>query len=102
MRQKHRQLFQTWVPKALNTWSSDQKPCLAVSSFTIKLVGLIAKEEVDFQYWKLEDVYNKLCTVFRLREKDLPVSVKMAYTSMLCNIIEHPSGRKWVNESGKN
>lgn len=71
-----------------------------MTSFTIKLVGLIAQEDEAFQQWKGKDVFNQLCTIFRLREKDLPASVKMAYTSMLCHIIKHPAGRQWVKESG--
>lgn len=100
LRQNHRQLFLTWIPKALDTWCLDQKPCQAVVSFTIKLVGLIAQDEEDFKCWYRDDVYNKLCNVFRLRESDLSASIKMAYTSMLCNLIQHSSGRQWVNESG--
>ncbi|XP_033214963.1 uncharacterized protein LOC117171612 [Belonocnema kinseyi] len=100
LRQNHRQLFQAWVPKALDTWSSNQIPCQAVTSFTIKLVGLIAQEDLAFVQWEGKDVFNKLCAIFCLREKDLPASVKMAYTSMLCHIIKHPAGRQWIKESG--
>ncbi|XP_051174019.1 uncharacterized protein LOC127289847 [Leptopilina boulardi] len=100
LRQNHRQLFLSWIPKALTIWNLDQKPCQAVISFTIKLVGLIAQDEESFKIWYCDDVYNKLCNVFRLRENDLSASIKMAYTSMLCNLIQHSSGRQWVNESG--
>ncbi|KZC11785.1 PREDICTED: uncharacterized protein LOC107189986 [Dufourea novaeangliae] len=96
---EHCVLFQKWVLKALNLWSSDDKPSQPIIIFTLKLVGIISRNELWFHYWQSEDVYNKLCNIFKLREDNLSSSVKMAYTTMLSDLIQHRSGRQWVIES---
>lgn len=87
--------------EALETWSNGEKPCQAVSVFTLKLVGIISRDENDFDDLSSQDVFNKLFIIFGLKKDDLPASMKMAYTSLLVDIISHKTGRKWVINSGK-
>lgn len=94
------ELFQKWVLKATDTWSRENVPTQPIIIFTLKLVGIASRNELLFNYWQYQDVYNKLCNIFNLRKDDLPVSVKMAYTTMLSNLIKHRSGRQWITESG--
>lgn len=93
-------ILQKWVVEALGTWTTGRKPCQAVVTFTLKLVGLIGSNEFDFLYWYREDIFKKLSTVFALREDNLQASVKMAYTGMLMEFIQHYSGRQWIIETG--
>ncbi|XP_076240863.1 integrator complex assembly factor Brat1 [Calliopsis andreniformis] len=97
---EHCELFQKWVLKALDTWSSDCKPSQSISIFTLKLVGIISCDELRFHHWQCKNVYNRLCDLLKLRKDDLAASVKMAYTIMLSELIKHRSGREWIIESG--
>lgn len=94
------EVLQKWVLRALNVWGSDCKPSQSVTVFTLKLVGLIARNELRFHYWHCQDVYNKLCTILELRKENLAASVKMAFTSMLSDLLNHRSGRQWIISSG--
>ncbi|XP_048267982.1 uncharacterized protein LOC100651582 isoform X2 [Bombus terrestris] len=93
------ELFQKWVLKALHTWSSECLPSQPITIFTLKLIGLVSPNELRFHYWQFKDVYNRLCDIFNLRKDDLPVSIKMAYITMLSNLIKHRSGRQWIIDS---
>lgn len=95
------ELFQKWVLKALHTWSSECLPSQPITIFTLKLIGLVSHNELRFHYWQFKDVYNRLCDIFNLHKDDLPVSIKMAYITMLSNLIKHRSGRQWIIDSGK-
>ncbi|XP_015590637.1 uncharacterized protein LOC107265565 [Cephus cinctus] len=92
--------FQHWVLKALETWSSGIKPCQAVTTFTLRLIGHIGKSEIHFHFWYRENLYNKICDVLNLHNDKLSVSVKMAYVDMLSSLCTHTSGRHWILESG--
>lgn len=70
--------------------------------FAVRLVGLAARDEQRFLTLRHDNVFDKLCRVLDLRREDLSASVKMAYTTMLLDIIGHKSGRQWVKETGKN
>lgn len=94
------ELFQKWVLKALNTWSTECLPSQPIITFTLKLVGLVSRNELRFHYWQFKNVYNKLCDIFNLHKDDLPMSIKMAYITMLINLIKHKSGRQWIMDSG--
>ncbi|CAK9801931.1 hypothetical protein ANTPLA_LOCUS3012 [Anthophora plagiata] len=94
------ELFQKWVLKALNVWGYECIPSQPIIIFTLKLVGIVSHNELRFHYWQFQDVYNKLCEIFKLRVDDLPVSIKMAYTTMLSDLIKHRSGRQWITDSG--
>ncbi|XP_012230431.1 uncharacterized protein [Linepithema humile] len=94
------EVFQKWIPKALAVWESGQKASQPVISFTLKLVGIISRHELRYHYWQCQDVYNRLCTILQLHRDDLPASIKMAYTTMLSDLIAHRSGRQWVVKSG--
>lgn len=96
----HCELFQKWVLKALNVWSIEGPPSQPVIVFTLKLVGVISRVELRFHYWQFQDVYNRLCDTFKLRGDNIPVSVKMAYTTMLSDLITHKSGRQWIIDAG--
>lgn len=96
---KHCELLQKWVLRAVETWNVDCKPSQPISIFTLKLVGLISRNELHFHYWHCKGLYNRLCDLLELRGDDLPASVKMAYTTMLSDLIKHRSGRQWVIDS---
>lgn len=98
--QQHSEVLQKWVIQALNTWDSNCKPSRPVIIFTLKLVGLVASNELDFHRWQCHDVYNKLCTIIQPSNEDLPASIKIAYIQMLLDLIKHRSGREWILESG--
>lgn len=94
-------IYQSWVLKAIQTWESNNiKPCQGVITFTLKLVGLVSQNELQFQNWDRDDVYNKLCKLFELQKSDLSASIKIAYITMLCNLTEHHSGREWIIKTG--
>ncbi|KAK0095161.1 hypothetical protein PV326_009078 [Microctonus aethiopoides] len=93
-------LLKNWVLEALELWNNGKKPNQAVIVFTIKLIGIIGRKINDFNEWEREGVFDKLLNIFNLRNDDIPASVKMAYTSMLLEIITHENGRKWVINSG--
>lgn len=93
-------LLKKWVLEALELWNNGMKPNQAVIVFTIKLIGIIGRKINDFIEWEREGVFDKLLNIFNLRNDDIPASVKMAYTSMLLEIITHENGRKWVIHSG--
>lgn len=95
------EVFQKWIPKILAVWESGQKASQSIIVFTLKLVGIISRYELRYHYWQCQDVYNRLCTILELHRDDLPASVKMAYTTMLSDLIVHRSGRQWVVQSGK-
>lgn len=69
--------------------------------FTIKLIGAMGKNQNYFDYFNKLNIYYKIVDIFNLRRDDLSASVKMAYTTMLIDIIGNSSGRKWVIDSGK-
>ncbi|XP_017884705.1 uncharacterized protein LOC108627770 [Ceratina calcarata] len=94
------EIFQKWVIKATDVWSHEHVPVQPIVIFTLKLVGLASRNELLFHYWQYQDVYNKLCNIFNLHKDDLPISVKMAYTTMLSSLIKHRSGRQWIIDSG--
>ncbi|XP_035721549.1 uncharacterized protein LOC118441356 isoform X4 [Vespa mandarinia] len=98
--QQHYEILQKWVIQALNTWDSNCKPSRPIIIFILKLVGLVASNELDFHRWQCHDVYNKLCTIIQPSNEDLPASIKIAYTQMLSDLIKHRSGREWILESG--
>lgn len=95
------EVFQKWIPKALAIWESGQKASQPVITFTLKLVGIISHHELRYHYWQCQDVYNRLYKILQLHREDLPASIKMAYTTMLSDLIVHRSGRQWVIQSGK-
>ncbi|XP_046751151.1 uncharacterized protein LOC124414218 [Diprion similis] len=92
-------VLQKWVLKALDTWTAEKKPCQAVTVFTVKLVGLLGRDEFNFLFWYREDVFKKLNAVFALKDANLQASVKMAYTGMLLEFVNHKSGRQWIVET---
>ncbi|XP_046433608.1 uncharacterized protein LOC124186183 isoform X1 [Neodiprion fabricii] len=92
-------ILQKWVSKAMDTWTVEKKPYQAVIIFTIKLVRILGRDEVDFLYWYHKDILNKLCTVFALKDSHVHSSVKMAYTKMLLEFVNHTSGRQWIIET---
>ncbi|XP_046751934.1 uncharacterized protein LOC124414869 isoform X2 [Diprion similis] len=92
-------ILQKWVSKAMHAWAVDKKPCQAVTIFTIKLVGILGRNEVDFLYWYHKDILNKLCAIFALKDFHVDFSVKMAYTKMLLEFVNHTSGRQWIIET---
>ncbi|CAL1678631.1 unnamed protein product [Lasius platythorax] len=94
------EVFQKWIPKALVVWESGQKVSQPVITFTLKLVGIISRHELRYHYWQCQDVYNRLYKILQLHRDDLPASIKMAYTTMLSDLIAHRSGRQWVIKSG--
>ncbi|EFN61120.1 HEAT repeat-containing protein C7orf27 [Camponotus floridanus] len=94
------EVFQKWISKALMVWESGQKVSQPVITFTLKLVGIISRHELRYHYWQCQDVYNRLYKILQLHRDDLPASVKMAYTTMLLDLIVHRSGRQWVVKSG--
>ncbi|XP_012283609.1 uncharacterized protein LOC105701446 [Orussus abietinus] len=94
------EVLRKWVQEALEAWTNIGGPCQAVSMFTVKLVGIIARDESHFKEWNSQKIFDRLCAVLRLREQPLSASVKMAYTCMLSDVITHHSGRQWVIESG--
>lgn len=98
--QRHYEVLQEWVMQALNTWDSNSKPSRPIIIFTLKLVGIIASNELDFHRWQHHNVYNKLCTIIQPSNENLSASVIIAYTQMLSNLIKHKSGREWVLRSG--
>lgn len=95
------EVFQKWIPKALTVWESGQKVSQPVITFTLKLVGIISRHELRYHYWQCQDVYNRLYKILQLHRDNLPASIKMAYTTMLSDLIVHRSGRQWVIKSGK-
>ncbi|XP_076292857.1 integrator complex assembly factor Brat1 [Lasioglossum baleicum] len=97
---EHCVLFRDWVLKALDVWSLNGKPSQSISVFTLKLVGLISRNEIHFHYWQYQNVYNSLRDLFEFREDNIASSIKMAYTTMLLELIQHRSGRQWVIDSG--
>ncbi|XP_032688076.1 uncharacterized protein LOC116852135 [Odontomachus brunneus] len=94
------EVFQKWIPKALAIWESGQMVSQPVITFTLKLVGIISRYELRYHYWQCQNVYNRLCITLNLNKEDLPASIKMAYTTMLSDLIVHRSGRQWVVQSG--
>lgn len=94
------ELLQKWILKALTVWESGQKASQPIVTFTLKLVGIISRQELRFHYWQCQDAYKRLCTIFKLDKDDLSASIKMAYTLMLSDLIVHRSGRQWVMTSG--
>lgn len=94
------EVFQKWISKALTVWESGQKVSQPVITFTLKLVGIISRHELRYHYWQCQDVYNRLYKILQLHRDDLSASVKMAYTTMLSDLIVHRSGRQWVIKSG--
>ncbi|XP_043258227.1 uncharacterized protein LOC122400707 isoform X1 [Colletes gigas] len=96
---KHCVLLQKWVLKALNVWNVDCKPSQPISIFTLKLVGIISRNELHFHYWHCQNVYNRLRDILKIHGDDLPASIKMAYTTMLSDLIKHRSGRQWIIDS---
>lgn len=94
------EVFQKWIPKALTIWESGQKASQPVITFTLKLVGIISRHELRYHYWHCQDVYNRLYKILQLHRDDLPASIKMAYTTMLSDLIVHRSGRQWIIQSG--
>lgn len=93
------ELFQKWVLKALNIWNFECLPSQPIIIFTLKLIGIVSHNELNFHYWQSKDVYNRICVIFNLRKDDLPVSIKMAYITMLLDLIKHRSGRQWIIDS---
>ncbi|XP_011314951.1 uncharacterized protein [Fopius arisanus] len=92
-----RTLLKKWVIEAVEVWNNaGVKPCQAVTVFTIKLVGLISQDENDFDCLESASVFEKLSALFQFQKDDLSASIKMAYTSMLSDIISHNIGRRWV------
>ncbi|KAL6424479.1 hypothetical protein ACFW04_009911 [Cataglyphis niger] len=94
------EVFQKWISKALAIWESGQKVSQPVITFTLKLVGIISRHELRYHYWQCQDVYNRLYKILQLHRDDLSASIKMAYTTMLSDLILHRSGRQWVIKSG--
>ncbi|KAG5347636.1 BRAT1 protein, partial [Acromyrmex charruanus] len=94
------EVFQEWISKALAIWETGQKASHPVITFTLKLVGIISRHELRYHYWHCQDVYNRLYKILQLHREDLPASIKMAYTTMLSDLIVHRSGRQWVIQSG--
>lgn len=95
------EVFQKWIPKALAIWESGQKASQPVITFTLKLVGIISRHELRYHYWQCQDVYDRLYKILQLHRDDLTASIKMAYTTMLLDLIVHRSGRQWIIQSGK-
>ncbi|XP_015121081.1 uncharacterized protein LOC107043881 [Diachasma alloeum] len=96
-----RTLLKKWIVEALEVWSSGEvKPCQAVTVFTIKLIGILSQDENDFDYLESGNVFEKLSAIFQLQKSDVSASVKMAYTSMLVDVISHKIGRRWVISKG--
>lgn len=87
--------------KALNIWNFECLPSQPIIIFTLKLIGIISHNELNFHYWQSKDVYNRICVIFNLRKDDLPVSIKMAYITMLLDLIKHRSGRQWIIDSSE-
>lgn len=92
-------LIKDYIEKGCEIWINS-KPCQPVIVFTIKLVGVLGKTKYYFEYFDKLNIYYKLLDIFNLRRDDLSASIKMAYTTMLLDIIGHDSGRKWVINSG--
>ena len=93
-------MAQNWLIHALNTWDDKFKPCQNVATFTIKLLGSLSIEEPAFAHLNQNNVYNKASQIFELDRTDLPASVKMAFTLMFVNFLEHQSGRSWITTTG--
>ncbi|XP_034935397.1 uncharacterized protein [Chelonus insularis] len=93
-------IVKEWLLKASDTWNTEFKPCQAVIVFTLKLAGTIGKNSDDFVYLQKDRVFDKLLEIFNLEENNLPASIKMAYTSMLLDIVGYEEGRKWIKTSG--
>ncbi|XP_015186913.1 PREDICTED: uncharacterized protein LOC107071944 isoform X2 [Polistes dominula] len=100
LNQRHYEVLHKWVLQALNTWDSNSKPSRPIIIFTLKLVGIVASNELDFHQWQRYNVYEKLCSIIQPSDEHLSASVIIAYTQMLSNLIKHESGRKWVLHSG--
>ncbi|XP_066588058.1 uncharacterized protein [Prorops nasuta] len=92
--------FQGWILKALDIWTVGPKPSQLIVTFTLKLVGILARNELSFHYLHCKDVFNKLYVTLYLRNDKLPASIKMACTTMLSDLVIHKSGRQWIIQSG--
>ncbi|XP_057318159.1 uncharacterized protein LOC130663104 [Microplitis mediator] len=92
-------IIKDYIERGCEIWINS-KPCQPVIVFTIKLIGVLGKNICYFEYFDKLNIYNKLLDIFNLRKDDLSASIKMAYTTMLLDIIGHDSGRKWVINSG--
>ncbi|XP_063981218.1 uncharacterized protein LOC135164623 [Diachasmimorpha longicaudata] len=96
-----RALLKKWIVEALEVWSSGEiKPCQAVTVFTIKLTGILSQDENDFDDLEGQNIFEKLSGIFQLQKSDVSASVKMAYTSMLVDIVTHRRGRRWIISKG--
>ncbi|KAF7996067.1 hypothetical protein HCN44_009852 [Aphidius gifuensis] len=92
------ELLKNWIIEALNIWSQDDnKPCQSVGVFTLKLIGILSKNENYFDDIINNNIFDKIFKIFNLRNDDLSVSMKMAYTSLLVDVIDHKIGRIWID-----
>lgn len=98
---QYKNVFDNWIIKALDIWTGNgMQPSPSIMTFVLKLMGLMAKDEIQFVKWEHGSVFYKAYTVFKLDKPDLSVSVKMAYVTMLSNILHHHNGRQWIIKSG--
>ena len=98
----HIEKYRAWVLKAVDVWSGGIKPKQPVIVFTLRLLGLIGKEEQYFLRLTQDDVLGKVCKVLDVHRDELPASIKMAFNTMLSDFIGHKIGRAWVKMTGKN
>ncbi|OXU24734.1 hypothetical protein TSAR_013123 [Trichomalopsis sarcophagae] len=91
---------QNWLITAVNSWNKDSKPCQNVSIFTIKLIGMMSVKETTFLNLSQNTVHDKACSIFQFQMDSLSPSVKMAFATMLSNLLEHQSGRQWIAYTG--
>ncbi|KAJ8664809.1 hypothetical protein QAD02_006471 [Eretmocerus hayati] len=92
-------IVRDWLITATNLWNEDTKPSPNVSTFTIKLLGLMSKDESSFIALNQNCTHSKICSLFQFQNNDTSASIRMAFTTMLLNILEHHTGREWIAES---
>ncbi|XP_043280572.1 uncharacterized protein [Venturia canescens] len=96
---KHIAVYTKWLEKASAVWSVENKPCQSIAIFAVKLIGVIGRDEKRFQNLR-HNILNKICSALDLHRDDLGASLKMAYTIMVTEFVNHQTGRAWIKETG--
>ncbi|XP_014212634.1 uncharacterized protein LOC106642381 [Copidosoma floridanum] len=94
------QIIQDWLTTVLHTWNSNCQPSQNLIVFTIKLIGTISVEELDFLRLSQDGLHTRMCEIFGYETENSSASIKMAFSIMLVNLLEHQSGRLWIANTG--
>lgn len=90
------QLFTKWFKNTIQIWNQTP-PDASVAGFVIRFIGAFARNEREFNLVQESNIIDGL-----LHCLDMEVygssPLKLAYISLLSDVIDHDSGFLWVKE----